>query len=341
MGSVRGPLGSDQTGADPFLQDFLAHAGEDDCGALRPGDVISLDGLTVMYGDVISIVFDPLEREGGSSYLPRVRVRARLREPTDPGALKLPFGHVLVKGVEAKSGRGIDVSHWCPVEAARLKASEAGNLRGVIVEFFVYDSEHEDEDNLRDGAVFTSLEAYDVDVLESPSHMAIWDRHQSRIDDVEGVLFRDDAVHADLIAGLNRNISKFASSQVQPDYHPNSKDIVLDIVHPSLFSYVAGVSEVNPEALELAKKMKSSLETDSLAASPRTDRWGREFSESKFAWLPAVVDVSTEGECKFTSVRIDPAYSRAHGYFVRAMVTPRFPLGFFLTFLAVDSHCPY
>ena len=35
----------------------------------------------------------------------------------------------------------------------------------------------------------------------------------------------------------------FAKTQ-QVDYHPHSKDIVRDLVHPALFSYVKGVSPV-------------------------------------------------------------------------------------------------
>lgn len=315
MGSVRGPLSNDKSGAPPFLSTFLENAQEDDMGNLRPGDVIALDDLTVMYGEVISIVYDPLKGEDESSTIPRVRVRARLREPTDVGAPKLPFGHVLVKGVEAKDGKGLGASSWCPVEAARSKASEARkgtSLRsGVVAEFFIYDADSRDEDDLRDGAVFTSLETYDVNVLESPSFSSIWDYHQSRVDDVEGVLFHDDAVPGDLVASLNQNITRFARNQAQPDYHPNSKGIVLDIVHPSLFSYVAGVSNVERGVKESKRLIDPESQSSDPVETPppRTDRWGREFSESKFAWLPAVVDVSADGECEFKSVCVAPAIS--------------------------------
>ena len=35
-------------------------------------------------------------------------------------------------------------------------------------------------------------------------------------------------------------IDRLAASQDEPDYHPGSNDRVLDIVHPALYSYVAG-----------------------------------------------------------------------------------------------------
>ena len=41
-----------------------------------------------------------------------------------------------------------------------------------------------------------------------------------------------------------KQIDALSDSQQPPDYHPNSNDIVRDLVHPALYSYVKGVTNV-------------------------------------------------------------------------------------------------
>ena len=43
---------------------------------------------------------------------------------------------------------------------------------------------------------------------------------------------------------LKKNVTKLAEN-TQVDYHPNSNDIVRDLVHPALYPYVEGVSKVS------------------------------------------------------------------------------------------------
>ncbi|MQY10180.1 hypothetical protein SRB5_02870 [Streptomyces sp. RB5] len=68
------------------------------------------------------------------------------------------------------------------------------------------------------------------------------------------------------------------------DWHPGSDEQVLDLVHPSLFCLVNGVSPAPPETW----------------VSPARPYARYEFS-SKFQWLPADVTVDADGSAAFTS----------------------------------------
>ncbi|WP_307167389.1 DUF4246 domain-containing protein [Streptomyces rishiriensis] len=82
--------------------------------------------------------------------------------------------------------------------------------------------------------------------------------------------------------------------EAEKDWHPGSGGQVLDLVHPSLFCLVRGVSVAPEEAWQ----------------NP-TDRYSRyEFSE-KFQWLPTDVDVSDDGDVTFRSY-VNNVHPEAH-----------------------------
>ncbi|AZM48396.1 DUF4246 domain-containing protein [Streptomyces sp. WAC 06738] len=102
---------------------------------------------------------------------------------------------------------------------------------------------------------------------------------------VDGVWQSDRLVDDGLRARLREAVRVLEEvPEEERDWHPGSEGQVLDLVHPSLFCLVNGVSGAPERAWR----------------NP-TDRWSAyEFSE-KFQWLPTDVDVSADGEVAFRS----------------------------------------
>ncbi|MEV6247245.1 DUF4246 domain-containing protein [Streptomyces sp. NPDC051742] len=102
---------------------------------------------------------------------------------------------------------------------------------------------------------------------------------------VDGVWQSDSLVDDKLRSRLREAVRVLEDvPEAERDWHPGSGGQVLDLVHPSLFCLVKGVSGVPDEAWK----------------NP-TDRYSAyEFSE-KFQWLPTDVDVSDDGDVAFRS----------------------------------------
>ncbi len=86
----------------------------------------------------------------------------------------------------------------------------------------------------------------------------------------------------DLKANLVANIAKLEKSTEAVDYHPGSNNQVIDLVHPSLYCYVKGVSQTQNVGSALA---------------PATD--------AVFQWLPAEFKVERNADHSVKSVSID------------------------------------
>lgn len=115
--------------------------------------------------------------------------------------------------------------------------------------------------------------------------------HQNRKGPVEGVVIVDDAVGSDLAEKLSSDIDALAAYQVQSnniDYHPNSNEIVRDLVHPGLYSYVKGVTPV--------QALNEYIPTD-LQQDVKKDFWGRQYEDSVYQWLPTYFLVLQDGKC--------------------------------------------
>ncbi|MFF3349084.1 DUF4246 domain-containing protein [Streptomyces sp. NPDC002779] len=102
---------------------------------------------------------------------------------------------------------------------------------------------------------------------------------------VDGVWQSDTLVDDELRSRLREAVRVLEEvPEAEKDWHPGSDGQVLDLVHPSLFCLVRGVSGAPERAWQ----------------NP-TDRYSRyEFSE-KFQWLPTDVDVSDDGDAVFRS----------------------------------------
>lgn len=91
----------------------------------------------------------------------------------------------------------------------------------------------------------------------------------------------------------------FADSLEEKDYHPNSNDQVLNVVHPSLFCLVYGKS------VDIQGKLVEFTETKSV---PQTPGYSSRYSpnvanmwSTRFQWLPAEFLVDNDGKAKIAS----------------------------------------
>ena len=130
------------------------------------------------------------------------------------------------------------------------------------------------------------LRHYIGDVKDSPFFHDIWYKHMNKIIE-EGVCYAKGKVSHQLCQSLQQNINELAE-KTPIDYHPNSNDIVRDLVHPALYPYIKGVSKL---------KANVQLPKDLLPKEDGSDFWGRPYEDSKFQWLPTPFKITTERKC--------------------------------------------
>ena len=127
--------------------------------------------------------------------------------------------------------------------------------------------------------------------------------HEKAVPD--GVAFSDSCVPAALRTRLRKRVSQLAA-QEPVDHHPGSGTRVRDLVHPSLYPYVEGVSRpIAPlpkrvqKAAAPAKKLSASeKKLRAMLAptpSPPVDRFGRPFESSRYQWLPTPFRIAKNG----------------------------------------------
>ncbi|KAE9388784.1 hypothetical protein BT96DRAFT_1003878 [Gymnopus androsaceus JB14] len=109
-----------------------------------------------------------------------------------------------------------------------------------------------------------------------------------------GVYVSDDLVPASVHQELVRELDALVAKEPR-DYHPGSFGKVQDLIHPSLYPYVAGVTPTSSPDIKLpptGADGKFNTELSNL----RTQKFS-----SAYAWIPSVFKVSPDG----TDVRID------------------------------------
>ena len=93
------------------------------------------------------------------------------------------------------------------------------------------------------------------------------------------------------------------ASEASPDYHPGSKNIVRDLVHPGLYCFVKGTisegsadnndnpppsSSDNQGWFGLPSWGNDTNNPAKRAKQMKQDFWGREYEDSKYQWLPCI-----------------------------------------------------
>ena len=117
-------------------------------------------------------------------------------------------------------------------------------------------------------------------VASSPAIEAVWEKHLKR-PDPDGIAYSDDQVDRALVDRLRAGVQRLIDEE-PVDYHPGSGTRVRDLVHPSLYPYIAGRSTL----------LRPMPETP----PPSFDRFGRSFEGSIYQWLPTPFHVGADGQ---------------------------------------------
>lgn len=129
-----------------------------------------------------------------------------------------------------------------------------------------------------------------------------------------GVVKSDTAISEELQKALKEAVVPFEDvPEDQKDYHPNSDQQVVDLVHPSLFPAIFGRSRILPDRIINLDTCLGSVGQGDLLPVPSKDhithtpRYGygwrttpREYSQ-KFQWLPCDVEFTEDAGCRIVS----------------------------------------
>ena len=149
------------------------------------------------------------------------------------------------------------------------------------------------------------LQEFDYVLQELQWHASQVGSDGTRLSPVEGVYESDELIPEDLLQALKAGASTIQQRDA-PDWHPGSNQQVLDLVHPSLFCYVKGVTRIAPQApfsswIGAGEPEPADLSPEKPPAGLRTfARWSSQTSK-KFQWLPSDVSVTAEGRVSIAS----------------------------------------
>ena len=120
-------------------------------------------------------------------------------------------------------------------------------------------------------------------------------RPEARPAPVDGVFESDGAVPPDALAALRNGADQLAADGPR-DVHPGSNGLVIDLVHPSLYPFIGGLSDISDlsdaasetewAAIGILLPMASQRPSDGVAIPP---------SGAKYQWLPTLFRVSDDG----------------------------------------------
>lgn len=123
------------------------------------------------------------------------------------------------------------------------------------------------------------------------------------LDAIASVVKSDKLVDSDLHDALESAFKTLLEDQKDdPDWHPNSNDMVRNLVHPSMYPLVYGQSRVLQEAVVGVEDAISSwagkgeVIPKSEKLANRGDGWS-----ATYQWLPANIAFEEDGSVKFTS----------------------------------------
>ncbi|CAD0113384.1 unnamed protein product, partial [Aureobasidium uvarum] len=123
------------------------------------------------------------------------------------------------------------------------------------------------------------------------------------------VVYSDSTISQELRHDLNRAVASLENvPDKDKDWHPRTRDRVLDLVHPSLFPLIYGHSRVLKEGVVGLEDCTSYCGQGEVIAKPKvyTDYYSDEFQ-----WLPCDVKLEGESEVKMVSY-INNLHPREH-----------------------------
>ncbi|KAJ3576459.1 hypothetical protein NP233_g415 [Leucocoprinus birnbaumii] len=109
------------------------------------------------------------------------------------------------------------------------------------------------------------------------------------------VVKSDTAIPSNLLAALKAAVAPLEDvPKDQQDWHPGSDEQVLDLVHPSLFPLVYGVSRILPDSTTNLDDCISRCGGGEVIPPPRPQANLTVAFSTKFQWLPCDVDISED-----------------------------------------------
>lgn len=108
---------------------------------------------------------------------------------------------------------------------------------------------------------------------------------------VDGTWQSDELINETLQASFKETVFELLEnvSESERDYHPGSNNLVVDLVHPSLFCFVRGVSKITDETGISADTIKELTSDESSTKN------------SKYRWLPSEISCDENGEVSIDS----------------------------------------
>ncbi len=141
------------------------------------------------------------------------------------------------------------------------------------------------------------FESHASDVLALTS---LWSKTQEALLVPEGIAMADGMIPSPLHKSLVQQIDYLADC-TEPDYHPHSNGTVRDLIHPSLYPLVKGVSTLIQRPIPLSVQFDQDIADRFSQLDPPsgpTDYWGRKYEVSnKYQWLPTYFDIGFDGHC--------------------------------------------
>jgi hypothetical protein len=105
----------------------------------------------------------------------------------------------------------------------------------------------------------------------------------------ENIAWSDRILEKNALLKFNNALDNFCINET-PDFHPGSNGVVRNIIHPSLYCFMEGISKL--EDKNLGDKDKSTV---------TKDFWGRKYESSIYQWLPSEFEVSKNGTATINS----------------------------------------
>lgn len=105
----------------------------------------------------------------------------------------------------------------------------------------------------------------------------------------ENIAWTNKVFEKELLLKFNNALDQFCNNEI-PDFHPGSNNVVRNIIHPSLYCYIEGISQSN-----------SADARSNIKNTASKDFWGRKYESSIYQWLPAEFEVSKNGTASINS----------------------------------------
>jgi Protein of unknown function (DUF4246) len=204
--------------------------------------------------------------------------------------------------------RSFNGRQWLELETTKPQGTESNDGRKIVprrpnCSYIAPVISHDDEGWKAVVLVEVAMDgekAYDVLAeceVESLRLKFAWDKAQNNTTLVEGIAIVDDffAGRESLCAKIDA-LAKLQVATSSVDFHPNTNNVVRNLVHPALFCYVEEVTTLK-RPLSEAPPCADLPGCTPVLMEEGADFLGRPYESSVYQWLPTYFDVAEDGSC--------------------------------------------